>query len=264
MLTAIVAIYFGSRDTDLASLTMNGNDILPLPVDSYPDLPGRWGLLNPKELPLDRVLYRQCREFENLSALDRSAVHQSISKPMENTLWEFARRSSVFALRDEDPDRVRAGLVALTMLPTKHDFRDVYMTLGLLSRAGKQLEHDPAVFEEVAEICVSGTAQYGTGVMMKEMTQRDPSGTRSKNFVETDQGIGYVRFGQGPYDTTGDLLSTSMGIARAIEEIDPNYHARSFEIGQTTSPTYWLRSADLDSASHRPTSQECGPIPRND
>ena len=90
-------------------------------------------------MPLDRVLYRQCKKFENLSANQRVAVRRSISEPMEDTLWEFARRSSVFALRDDDPDRVRAGLVAMSMLPSQHDYRDVYMTLGLLRRAGSEL-----------------------------------------------------------------------------------------------------------------------------
>ena len=131
IVTTIIAAYFASRDTDLVALNMNSNEILPLPMDTYSDVPGRWGLLNPKEIPLDRILYRQCQKFESLSETERAAVRSSISDSMENTLWEFARRSSVFALRNEDPDRIRAGLVAMSMLPKRHDFRDVYMTLGL-------------------------------------------------------------------------------------------------------------------------------------
>ena len=247
--TALVAAYFASRDTDLLSLSMNGNNILPLPVDSYPDVPGRWELVNPNELPLDRILYRQCREFESLPATDRAAVRRSISKPMENTLWEFARRSSVFALRDEDPDRIRAGLVAMSMLPNRHDFRDVYMTLGQLRGATDEFGLGYEVFAEIAEICIPGTSRYNMGVMLKEMTGRDPSSTKSKNFVETEYGIGYVRSGRGPYDQNGDLLSTAMRIANAIEETDPGYRANSFKIGQKTKPTYWFHSHDLDNAA---------------
>ena len=131
---------------------MNGNDILPLPADSYPDVRGRWRLLNPKELPLDRVLYHQCEKFESLSVTDRDAVRRSISDALEDTLWGFARRSSGFALRDNDPDRVRVGLVAMSMLPNQDDFRDVYMTLGLLRGAAQELEYDRVMFEEIAAI----------------------------------------------------------------------------------------------------------------
>lgn len=248
ILTAIVSAYFASRDLDLLALNMNGNDILELPVDSYPDMPGRWGLLNPKELPLDRILYRQCKKFESLSAADRDAVRKSISDSMEDTLWEFARRSSVFALQDKDPDRVRAGLIAMSMLSRQHDFRDVYMTSGLLRRAGYELECDSsAMFKEIADICVPGTSRYNMGVMLNEMTGRDPSSTGSKNFVETEYGIGYVMSGKGPYDSKGNLLSVAMRVAAAIEETDSNYRANSFKIGQKAKPTYWLRSHGLDS-----------------
>ena len=249
LVTALVAVYFASRDADLLSLSMNGNDILPLPVDSYSDLRGHWGLLNPREMLLDRVLYRQCKKFENLSANQRVAVRRSISEPMEDTLWEFARRSSVFALRDDDPDRVRAGLVALSMLPNRHDYRDVYMTLGKLRGAADELGIDYKDFAEIADICVPGTSRYNMGMMLKEMTGCDPSSTKSKNFVQTEFGIGYVRSGRGPYDPNGDLLSTAMRIANAIEETDPSYQANSFKIGQKTSPTYWLPSHNLDSTS---------------
>ena len=249
VVTTIIAAYFASRDTDLLALNMSSNEILPLPLDTYPDVPSRWGLLSPRELPLDRILYRQCQKFESLSGTERAAVRSSISDPMEDTLWEFARRSSVFALRNEDPDRIRAGLVAMSMLPKRHDFRDVYMTLGLLCRAGHMLEYDPAMFEEIAAICVPGTSRYNMGVMLNEMTARDPSSTKSKNFVETEYGIGYVRSDKGPYDPNGNLLLIAMRVAAAIEETDSNYRANSFKIGQTTSPTYWLHSHGLGNAT---------------
>ena len=85
--------------------------------------------------------------------------------------------------------------------------------------------------------------------MLNEMTGRDPSSTGSKNFVQTEYGMGYVMSGKGPYDPNGNLLSIAMRIAAAIEETDPNYRANSFKIGQTTSPTYWLRSHGLDNAT---------------
>ena len=40
VVTALVALYFASRDSDLLSLNMNGNVVLPLPVDSYPERRG--------------------------------------------------------------------------------------------------------------------------------------------------------------------------------------------------------------------------------
>ena len=248
--TALVALILASRDSDLASLRMNNHSVLPLPLDSYPQIPGRWGLLNPRELPLDRVLYRQCKEFEDLSAKERSAVRGSITRPMESTLWEFARRSSVFALREEDPERIRVGLVALSMLPNQHDFRDVHMTMGLLRAAGFELGCDHSVFSEIEKICVPGKSRYNMGKMMRDVASRQPSPVRSNMFVETGHGIGYIRSDNGPYDPMGNLLSVSMEIARAIETVDPNYRARSFKIGQETSPTYWLQQADLDAEAN--------------
>ena len=198
--TAVVAIYLASRDTDLLSLNMNGNKILPMPVDSFQQLPHRWGLLNPQERPLDRVLYRQCLKFEKLSPSDQAAVRKSIGDSTEASLWTFARRSSVFALRNKDPQRIRAGLIAFAMMPTEHDFRDVYMTLGLLGRAAKELNVDSSVFEETAAMSRSHMAK-----LMKEMVGRDPSGTKSRNFVETEFGIGYVATGDGPFNSSKRL-----------------------------------------------------------
>ena len=121
------------------------------------------------------------------------------------------------------------------------------MTLGKLRGAADELGIDYKDFAEIADICVPGTSRYNMGVMLKEMSGRDPSSTKSKNFVQTEFGIGYVRSGRGPYDSNGDLLSTAMKIAAAIEETDPNYRANSFKIGQKTRPNYWLHSQDLDS-----------------
>ena len=125
-------------------------------------------------------------------------------------------------------------------------FRDVYMTLGLLRYAGQELEYAPKMFEEVASIYVPGTARNNMGVMLNEMVVRDPSSTSSKNFIETDCGIGYVQSGDSPYDRNGNLLSIAMKLARSIEEVDSNYRVVLFKIGLNTKPTFWLESHGLD------------------
>lgn len=220
---------------------MNGNPILSLPLDSYSEVPGRWELLNPKEMPLDRVMRRQCLQFETLSKEDQDWVRKSIGSSTEDSLWEFASRSAIFALRENDPSWIRAGVIAMSMLPNERDYRDEIPKLGLLRRACAKSNFDSKVFAEVAVIAPDRLASK-----MKAMVGPQQSTLGLNNFVETEFGLGYVDIDDGPYDRGGNLLSLAMKLAAKMEKIDPYYQANSFKIGSSRSPKYWFRSAVLD------------------
>ena len=243
VLTAISAalVWYLTRNSDLASVTMNENLILPLPIDPYPEMRGYWDLLNPREVPLDRVWRNQCLAFANLTSEDRNQITKSISSEMENTLfWRFTRRSAIFAIRNKEPDRVRAALYGLAMLPNQRDFRDVLVSLALLKSAANELEMDLNVFAQAAEIAPKHMANR-----ILEMANRSSGNDWLENswgrmIVNTSFGIGVVNKGKAAYSPRSDLLSISMRVASALEESDEKYSVESFTIASRFGPGHWM------------------------
>lgn len=232
VLTTLIAIYFASRDPDLAALHMSSHSTLPMPLDPYPQIPGRFGSLNPTELPLDRVLRQQCLKFEDLSSQQQAFARQSLTEATKKSLCGFAnRRSVVFGLRHKDSDWIRAGMIALSLVGNEHDFRDVYGWIGEQKGALKELNCSTEMLGEIAKISEGSAAKQ-----LEEIRTRNSNRSISKNLIRTAAGIGYVQSDGGPFVRGAGLLETSMRVAMAIEEVDPNYHVHWFTIGSKSRP----------------------------
>lgn len=239
VVTTLIAFYFGTRDSDLASLEMNNHSILPMPLDVYPRLPGHYYLVNPKELPLDRVLRRQCLQFEALSSQQQTFVRQSMPPSTKESLWRFASRCFVFAIRHEDSEWVRAGAIALSMIGNGYDYRDFYITTGKQKGALRELNLGTSMFSEIAKFSEGSAAKQ-----LEEQHARVSNHSIAKNLVRTRAGIGFVRHGKGPFVKGTGLLDKALRVARAIEEVDFNHKPGSFVIGQEATPTYWLSESE--------------------
>ena len=109
VVTAIIAAYFASRDTDLLALNMNSNEILPLPLDTYPDVPGRWWLLNPRELPLDGFFIDNVKSLRACLAL--SALRCAVQFPIRWRIHFGNSRGEVQYLLFEMRIQIAYGLV---------------------------------------------------------------------------------------------------------------------------------------------------------
>ena len=87
---------------------------------------GDMELIDPHPLPLDNKLTEICRRFAGSDATTRAITRTSVSLEGLYTLFTFARRSAVFALRDNQSSHIIDGLTAIAVNePKRVDFRDV-------------------------------------------------------------------------------------------------------------------------------------------
>jgi hypothetical protein len=66
---------------------------------------GEMELIDPHRLPLDNKLTEICHRFAGSDATTRAITRTSVSMDDFYTLFTFARRSAVFALRDKQSNR---------------------------------------------------------------------------------------------------------------------------------------------------------------
>src|SRR6516162_8344592 len=78
---------------------------------------GEMELIDP--LPLDNKLTEICRRFTGSDATTRAITRTSVSMEDFYTLFTFARRSAVFALRDNQSSHIIDGLTAIAVIELK-------------------------------------------------------------------------------------------------------------------------------------------------
>lgn len=265
LIAAVLFFYFRGRETDqplvlgqqLADaiekedrrVSSNPNAKSPMPSAVYSRSRGEWDLLSPKEVELDETLRTLCDSFAGMPANERINFRGSVSLDEFYTLLAFALRSSVFALRSEDPELLRHGLTAIAMIEAERtDFRDILMALALLHHSAGRLCMDvAATLTAAAEIAEPRTAELIEGFAIRDSKSQNLRD--SWGYVEVGSGseIGFARWGFKAYDPKANLLGIAKRIAAAIERDD--YVVDSIELA-TELPPIWLESS-ADS-SHLP------------
>ena len=215
----------------------------PLPLGEYEARAGVFELLNPAPSELDIEIRKSCKIFFHLSQTERTKFTAAISMDEFYKLVTFARRSAVFALRAKDADLLQDALSALAMIEAKRtDFRDVVWVLALLHHTAKQIGLD-------ADSLIRRAAQLAEPETAKLFNDFASSSARHKNLkdswgyleVETEFGLGFVRWGFKSYAAMVDLLSAAIKIASIIEA--DLYRTDSIELA-TELPDVWLKTSD--------------------
>jgi len=161
-------------------------------------------------------------------------------------LIEFARRASVFALRNKDIQLLQDGLTAVTMIEAKRtDFRDILWVLALLHHTASRIGVDAdSLFRNTAKIAERETRDFLTGFAGHDERYKSLKDSWGYLEVETAFGRGFARWGSRPYAPKTDLLTTAIKIASIIDA--DSYCTESIELA-TELPDVWLKTSEPSS-----------------
>src|SRR6516225_6163567 len=119
---------------------------------------------------------------------------QTVSMDDFYTLFTFARRSAVFALRDNQSSHIIDGLTAIAVIELKRaDFRDALVPLALLYNAAIRIGDNPDTLIRSAV----ALAESNMSALMEEFINRSPNDKDLRQWghlvMETENGPGLVK-----------------------------------------------------------------------
>ena len=215
------------------------------------------GLIAPNANPLDDEIRRVCNQYALSDVDERSKIRHSISMDQFYTLVNFSKRSAVFGVRDVDPDFVADGLTAIAMIEQDRvDFRDILWCLGLLYHAANKAGGNAdEMFRTAAELAEPDVAEYFVNFTEQTSEYRDLRESWGYDEVQTDEGVGFIRWGSHEYDPTIDLKATIIDIAELVAS--DSYQPSRIEVA-TELPDVWLRSQDSAAIQRKLSSVRAG------
>lgn len=203
-------------------------------------------LLEPQPVELDRELASLCSRFAGESSAGRTDLMNAATMDDFYTLLAFARRASVFALRDGDEGWIRLAMTAIAMIdPERLDERDVLLTLSLPNHAAEQLGLSAVqIFDAAAAIAQSRVGETIRRFVRQSADYKDIQ--KSWGFVQitTPAGVGIAESGFRPYHPTRDIVASALQFRRALA-------ADHYDAGVTLAselPAIWFPSANRERA----------------
>jgi hypothetical protein len=197
--------------------------------------------IDPHWLPLDDQLTEICRRFVGSDAATRATMRTSVSRDDFYTLLDFAQRSAVFALRDNQPSHIIDGLTAIAIIETRRvDFRDALVRLALLYNAAIKIGGNPdALVRDAIALAEPDVSALIEGFINRPPSYKDLS-QWGHMIVETENGLALVPSRHKPYAPTCPMHRVAFELAQLIE-VD-KYRA-AVEL-QTDLPSFWLSGVD--------------------
>ena len=173
-------------------------------------------LINPVFNELDNQLFKLATELEQSSPTQRDNIQASMSSETSWTLVIFATRAAVFALRDEDPDKVRASFTMLAMALRRNDPRDIINAaskiLYVAARLGVAVP--TSLRDEVARSDLHVQQMIGKRFEKEADEYLNP---RSFREIQTRFGIGLVDRDRAPFEPESDLLEGAIEIVELVK-----------------------------------------------
>ena len=167
--------------------------------------------LRPAPSALDAMVAEFCRRYALLDTAQRSAVGSALTADESWTLFYFAGRMAILAMRDGDPQRLRDGSTALEAIPSESfDPRDLSQAEHTLRLAAARLGDMPHQAGSIA-------GRY--------------------RLIDTKYGLGLIGWGARPYAPSGNLAGLAVNVAELLEA--QRYPDTSIEIGSQL-PENWL------------------------
>ena len=166
------------------------------------------------------------------------ALHGPLTPHDDATLWVYARRCSVRALRARDPQVAANGLLALAFIDVERfDFRDWLIAAGPLAYCLDRTGGD-----RVAAIKVAiGHASPATADHLRRFDGRDSHALRLATWglseFEGEEGLCLLNRGIRAYDVTVDLAKVALQVARALER--ESFRVTSISIAESLA-TAWF------------------------
>lgn len=190
----------------------------PLPPRKYHPEDGEMTLIDPQVLDLDRELQSICSRVVGFSADERGEFRNGATIEDFYTLLNFARRSSVFALREHDEQWVQAALTAGAMIDAARvDERDLPLTLSLIHHAADRLElRTLELFDRAAALAEPRTSEIIRSFVRQPPVDKNIQLSWGYQEIEGHARTGFAQRGFDAYEPTRDLLSVALAIRGAI------------------------------------------------
>ena len=188
----------------------------PMPKESYDFEREESGLLFLKPLPLDAKLQVLTKNFLSWNAEQRREAQDAISMDEQYTLIHFAKRSAVFAMRENSTTRCEEGLTALAMMDeTRIDPRDGFWARGLLECAitSTRTEREP-LLERIIPLARPGMAE-----LMRGLDASTTLANWSYAEVRNEDGeLCLINRDLAPYNPTLDMTKLAIKIAEMLQK----------------------------------------------
>ena len=174
------------------------------------------GLINPVFNELDKQLFELATELEQLSPIQRDDIQAAMSSKTSWALVTFATRAAVFALRDEDPEKVRASFTMLAMALGRNDPRDIIIASEYILYVAAKLSVavPTSLLDQVAKSGPHRQRMIGKCFEREAAEYLSPRGFRE---VQTRFGIGLVASDGGPFQPECDLLEAVIDIVEHVK-----------------------------------------------
>lgn len=166
--------------------------------------------------PLDIAIQEHAARFRLLARPERAEVAAEFCPSDAHTLWLFACRAAVFAIREHSIGWVRDGLTAMMMIGVDMvDPRDMTPPLALLQYAAMRIGADAdELFFDVADLG-GASAEWLQRVALSPAAHRGPSSNLFME-VETPLGIGFIDRGTAPYMPSIELAPIILELGQAL------------------------------------------------
>ncbi len=90
----------------------------------------------------DKLLDEMLSEFEAASDDERKAIQAAMSREGSGLLLGAAEGSAMWAVRENNPERLKVGLASLLVENLKEDYRETLIGLTLLHNTARKLSTD--------------------------------------------------------------------------------------------------------------------------
>ena len=210
----------------------------PLKNVQYDEARGEMRVLNPVEVPADQAIVALTREYAAADAAKQASIRNALSMDDLYTLFLFARRASVFAMRTRDAGWIESALRAVAMADAQRvDPRDIPYTLAYIHHAARRMNADTKpLFVAGAKLASGETA----GMISDFIRQNPPEKDVREDWGFDELDGGFIDRGYEPYAPSRDLARMAVKLGDVIGA--DRYDVGSIAIAEELPPVWFGRN----------------------
>ncbi|MBN2005842.1 MAG: hypothetical protein JXA21_20965 [Anaerolineae bacterium] len=149
--------------------------------------------------PGDEQIARLVAHYVSASRVGRAKISSLLSKDSCIKLNIFAERMAMLSVRQNSPERLQEGLIALLMIDSRIDYRDVLMVLSLICHSAGKLGLDlESFFEKVLQYAYRPVVADSFRRFLRRESQDRSITAMGYREIEGPGGLVYWHFGDKP------------------------------------------------------------------
>jgi hypothetical protein len=169
------------------------------------------------DAPQDAAVYAAVSHYRSLDESSRAAMRANLSMDDFYTIWTFARRCCLAAMRTRDTGKVETAFNALAMIElARMDWRDVHTVSCLARHTGQHLGADVVRIAQHA----AGLAEPTVAAALAEQAHEpidDLAGACGQRVVDTPEGIAFFDDDCERFAPESDLITRAFRAAQMLE-----------------------------------------------